>query len=227
MDSVITVSTRSSAKLSLTKVLLICGIASSTLYVAMCIIVPMQYPGYNSASQTISELSAIDAPTRPLWVIPGFVYTLLVAAFGWGINKSAGDNLKLFIAGIVLMVYGVIGLGWAFFPMHQREVLAAGGGTISDTMHIAYSAVSVLLMLLAMGFAAAASGKRFRVYTIGTILLLLILGLLTGLDAPKLEANLSTPWVGVWERIMIGLFLVWVVVLAINRLQSIKKVTKE
>jgi hypothetical protein len=35
-----------------------------------------------------------------------------------------------------------------------------------------------------------------------------------GLDAPRIEANLPTPWVGVTERINIGVFLLWVVVLA-------------
>ena len=121
------------------------------------------------------------------------------------------------------MVNGVIGLGWPLFPMHNREVLAAGGGNFSDTMHIAFSGISVLLMLLTLGFGAAALGKQFRVYSIVTILVLLVLGLLTGFDAPKLEANQPTPWLGVWERVMIGTFLVWVVMLAINRLQSERK----
>ena len=51
------------------KALLICGILSSLLYFAINIIVPMQYPGYNSASQVPSELSAIGAPTRMLWSV--------------------------------------------------------------------------------------------------------------------------------------------------------------
>ena len=37
--------------------LLRCGIFSSLLYVAMNIFIPLLYDGYNSASQTISELS--------------------------------------------------------------------------------------------------------------------------------------------------------------------------
>ena len=42
-----------------------CGIVSSLLCVAMNVFVPMQWEGYSSAFQTISELSAVDAPTRP------------------------------------------------------------------------------------------------------------------------------------------------------------------
>ena len=56
---------------TLPKMLLVCGILSSLLYVAMNVIVPMQWPGYSSASRVISELSAIGAPTRSLWVVLG------------------------------------------------------------------------------------------------------------------------------------------------------------
>jgi hypothetical protein len=55
----------------LVRISLIGGIVSSLLYVAMNVFVAMQWEGYSSASQTISELSAIDAPTRSLWVLPG------------------------------------------------------------------------------------------------------------------------------------------------------------
>src|SRR4051812_31543016 len=142
------------------KILLICGIVSSLLYVVMNVFVPTQWAGYSSASQTVSELSAIGAPTRPLWVPLGVAYTLLVAAFGWGVWVSARQNRPLRVAAGLLVAYGVIGLAWP--PMHLREVVAAGGGTLTDTMHIGFAIVTVILMLLAMGFGAASFGKRFR-----------------------------------------------------------------
>ena len=52
-------------------ILLVCGILSSLLYIAMNVFVPMQWDGYSSASQTVSELSAIGAPTRSLWAALG------------------------------------------------------------------------------------------------------------------------------------------------------------
>ena len=66
------------------KALLACGIASSLLYVTMTALLASQWPEYDSWSQTISELSAVDAPTRPMWVLPGAAYTVLVALFAWG-----------------------------------------------------------------------------------------------------------------------------------------------
>ena len=50
--------------------LLTCGIIASLLYIAMNIIIPMFYPGYNPVSRVVSELSAIGAPTRTIWVVP-------------------------------------------------------------------------------------------------------------------------------------------------------------
>lgn len=195
-----------------TKAFLICGISSSLYYVALNIFVPLFYPGYNAASYTVSELSAIGAPTRTMWVWLCTLYTLQVTAFGWGIWHSAPGNKPLRTSGILFFMYGIFNSYWP--PMHQREVLAAGGGTLTDTMHLVYAGITVSLMLLAMGFGGWAFGKRFRIYTIVTMVLLLAFGILTGADAPKVQANLPTPYAGIWERINIGLFLLWTVVLA-------------
>jgi len=219
MNTTITVSNEFSRSIVLKKVLLAGGILSSLLYVAMNIFVAMQYPGYNSASYTVSELSAIGAPTRSLWTGWAFVYTFLVTAFGWGIFKSAGANRAVRIMGTLILIYGALGLGWHFAPMHQREVLAAGGGTASDTMHLVLSFVFVLLMVMAIGFGAAAFGEAFRFYSIVSLVVLLIFGILTGLEAPDVETNRPTPLIGVWERINIGIFLLWVIILAIVLLQ--------
>jgi hypothetical protein len=203
----------------LRKALLVGGIFSSVVYVAMTVFIAMQWEGYSSASQTISELSAIEAPTRSLWVLPGAVYTALVIAFGLGICQSAGRNRALHVVGRLVLAYGVLGLLWPLAPMHLREVLAAGGATRSDTMHLVLGSVTVLLMLLAMSFGAVAFGNGFRRYSMTSIVVLVAFGVLTFLDAPKVAANLPTPWIGVWERINIGVFLLWIVVLATTLLR--------
>ena len=194
------------------KALLVCGILSSLLYGAM--IGAIESEGYSRISQTPSELSAIGAPTRSLWMQLGAIYTVLVIAFGWGVWKSAGRNRALRIVGGLLVAYGSLGLLWPFAPMHQREVLAAGGGTLSDTTHIVLASATVLLMFGAMGVAASAFGKRFRLYSIASIVVLVSFGALTFWDAPGVQADLPTPWIGLWERINISVFLLWVVVLA-------------
>ena len=68
------------------KALLVCGVASSALYALM--IWGIRYEGYNPISQVPSELTAIGAPTRALWAWLGWIYTVLIAAFGVGIWTS-------------------------------------------------------------------------------------------------------------------------------------------
>ncbi len=75
-------------------------------------------------------------------------------------------------------------------------------------------------MMLAIGFGAAAFGMRFRLYSIATLVILVVFGALTGMNGPRIAANLPTPWVGVWERINIGVFLLWVVALATALLRA-------
>ena len=198
------------------KTLLACGALSSILYVAMVVVIGAQSNGYDWMSQTISELSAIDAPTRRPWVIAGALYTVLILAFGWGVHLSAGSTTNLRRSGDAIVAYGSLGLLWPLAPMHLREVLAAGGGTASDTMHLVLASVTVSLMLVAMLLVTTAFDRRFRWFSAASLVILCVFGALTFLDAPALSKNLPTPWLGLWERINIGVFLLWVVVLAMK-----------
>jgi hypothetical protein len=203
------------------KVLLGCGTAAFVLYVGMDTIAALRYDGYRYADQTISELSAIDAPTRSFWLPPGLVYSGLTLAFGLGVWASAGKKRSLRAVGIMAAVVGLTGfVGWPFAPMHQREVLAAGGETWADTMHLVLGGVNSLLFVMSIAIGARAFGQRFRHYSIATVLIVLVAGALTGLDAPKVAANEPTPWLGIIERIAVFGSMLWYAVLAIGLLRA-------
>jgi membrane protease YdiL (CAAX protease family) len=191
------------------KFLLACGVVSSALYVAMTVFVAARWEAYSSVSQTVSELSAIGAPTRSLWVVLATVYTLLAAAFAWGVLESAGANRHLRRVGWTLLAYGVLGIFWP--PMHLR----GAEFTVTDGLHIAFAAVTVPLMFLAIAFGAAAFGRRFRLFSIATLAILVAAGVPTGLQGPNIAKNLPTPTIGLWERISMGAFFLWVAVLAV------------
>ncbi len=202
-----------------TRALLLCGIMSSVWYVAINIFVPFFWPDYSILHHTVSELSAIDAPTRTLWIILASPYIFLFAAFGWGMLRSAKENRSLFIMGWVILVYCMFNLYWP--PMHLREVLASGGGTLTDTLHLVWAGITTALFLLIMILGAAGMSTPFRIYTGVSAIFLLLFGTLTSLAAPNLASHLPTPWIGVYERINIGVFLLWVVVLGILRIQYV------
>jgi len=196
------------------KILLICGIASSVLYIAANIIVPTQFAGYSVISQTVSELSAINSPTRSLWVTLMIPYSLLLIAFGVGVWLSASGRTSLKVAGALMIVHAIFGFFWP--PMHLR----GEEFSLTDTLHIAWAAITVPLMMLQIAFAAARLGTAFRIYSIITLVLLVVFGIMTGLDGPNIAANLPTPYVGIWERISIAAYMIWMIVLSVVLLRE-------
>jgi len=192
--------------------LLICGVASSLYYALMTAYVTTQAEGYSSLSQAVSELSAVDAPTRTLWVALGIPYTLLLIAFGWGVWLSAGPSRALRAVGALYVAEALIGAFWP--PMHLRGAEA----TLTDTLHIVWTAGWLAVMLTAMGLAAAVLGRRFRVYTLATLATFVAFGVLTSIEAPRLAAGLPTPYLGLWERINMGAGMLWIAVLALTLL---------
>ena len=199
------------------QVLLTAGILSSLLYVITDVLGGMRYPGYSFGSQAISELMAVGAPSEafvdPLFII----YCLLVLAFGAGVvREGAGHSRPLRIAGALLIGYAAIGFtGPTLFEMHQRGAGTANG----DTPHIVVTGVLVLLLLLAIGYAAFALGKRFRLYSFATLVILVVFGALSAPYSARLAAGQPTPGFGIIERILIYSSLLWVAVLAIALLR--------
>jgi hypothetical protein len=194
------------------RILLVCGIVAPVLYVVITVMADLLWAGYSSASQSVSELFAVEAPTKAFVDPPLIVYSLLVYAFGVGIWLSAGGKRALRVTAAAIIAKEVLGLViQLFFPMHLR----GGQATFSDAMHATLTGLGVLMMLAAMGFGAAAFGKRFRLYSSITFLVFLLMALLAFWDGGRMAQGLLTPWMGVWERITIFAYFVWTVVLAI------------
>jgi hypothetical protein len=205
--------TTATRHLMVLNILLICGILSSLFYIGLDIIASMQWEGYSYTAQAFSELTAVEAPTRPLMVFGSVVYNLLVIACAVGIWKSADGKRTLYMVAVFLAAHAITGfIGGVVFPMHSRGQTAM---TPTDVMHITATMAEVLSLLLLIGFGAATFGKGFRFYSIGTILLLILGGTLAGLDGSRVAAGLPTPWLGVTERINIYASMLWILVLAV------------
>ena len=200
----------------LQKALLWFGIVSIAWYVALNILMPLKYPGYSTLSHTVSELSAIDAPTRSLWVILCIPFSLFTIAFGIGIWLAADNVKKLQIVASVVILDAVIGLFWP--PMHRREIIAAGGGTLTDTLHIVWTFIHLVFVFLMIWVGAAALGTAFRIYSFITVLTFIVFGILTARESPGMEAGVPTPYLGLWERINMAAYMLWIVVFAITLL---------
>src|SRR5918993_2649021 len=204
------------------KILLICGIASSVLYVASDILVSWWDPNYSYRDQSFSELLAPGSPTRPLLlVLNGIPYGVLVVAFGVGVWASAGRRRAGRITGALLVGYAVIGaVGGVFLSAPTRETLEAGEETWRNNLHIPATAVMILCILLAMGFGSTLIGRRFRYFSYAMILAIVVFGILAGRQIAQMGENQPTPWLGIVERANIYAIMLWVAVLAIGLLRA-------
>jgi hypothetical protein len=110
------------------------------------------------------------------------------------------------------VAFGVLAwFGVPFMAMHVREAEE----TLTDTLHVAQLAIAGPLLLVIIGFAAAAFGWRFRLYSAATVLVTLAFGAWSGTYGADLSNNLETPWVGVIERISVYAYQLWFVVVAL------------
>ena len=206
------------------KILLGCGIVSSVLYVSSDILISWWDPNYSYRDQSFSELLAPGSLTRPLVLVSlAIPYGVLVTAFGVGVWASASRRRAGRITGALLVGYAVIGaLTGVFLSAPTREVLEAGEETWRNRMHLPGTAVSVLCILLAIGFGSTLLGRRFRYYSYASILAILVFGVLTSLQVDQMEANQPTPWMGIVERGNVYAIMLWVPVLAIGLLRAAK-----
>jgi hypothetical membrane protein len=197
--------------------LLICGILSPVLYGISDVLAGIRWETYSFRDQTISELGAIGAPSRPLFAVLLLLVYGLMVAFGAGIWKSAGGNRRLHIVGGLLVALGVMALTVGqLAAMHLRGTEQGMAGA----MHLLEGMAAMLMTFTAMGIAATVFGTRFRVYTIATIVLSLWFGAWAGLEFPRVEQGLATPWLGVKERIFWYGYQSWFIVLALTVLRQ-------
>ncbi len=91
---------------------------------------------------------------------------------------------------------------------------------LAGALHLIEGGVEMLILLTAMGFASGDLDRKFRLYTIFTIVLMLIFGAWSGMDSPLVVAGLPTPWLGVKERIMWYSYQLWFIVLSLRLLQQ-------
>lgn len=187
----------------LSRLLLACGLLAALLFVGADLVAGAQWKGYNFISKSISELSAIGAPTRA-YAAPLFMtQSVVLAAFGVGVWGQAGQNTSLRVIASLLVANGIVGLAaTAFFPMQ------AGIRPSPANAGVILGAAGVIFLVVAIGFGAAAFTNWFRVYSIATLIVFAVLTIV-GVAAQ------SEPRIGLQERVMSYGMLLWVGLLAL------------
>lgn len=208
------------ARISLRQALLACGVLYALLYpIVNDVVAASMYDGYSRMSQAVSELSATGAPSRGFLIAVAPLFTLLLIAFGVGIWRSAQGKRSIRIAGALVVAHGAMSVLWIFAPMSDRDVIAAGGATSADSMHLVLSAATGVFVAAYVATLAVGFGWWFRLYSVLTIATALVFGSLSA-QVDRVEAGDPTPYMGLLERIGIGAWLLWLAVAGIVLLQT-------
>ena len=193
------------------KILLVCGMLCSLFVFVTDILAAMIWQDYSYIDQSVSELSAIGTPTR-FFVVPLLITSALLGTiFGIGVLLAAGKKSALRITGILLIIFGVVCSMNLLFPMNLRGTEQSFTGI----MHLLFTGINIVLIILFIGFGAAARGKGFRIFSTLIILAILIFGAFIAMQAPHVEAGLPTPLLGAIERVSYYSPYLWITVFAL------------
>jgi len=73
-------------------------------------------------------------------------------------------------------------------------------GEASLTAHLVLVVVGISMWLGSMGFGAAALGRRFRIYSLLSLAMVVTFNALALAYTPEVAAGQPTPWIGLYER---------------------------
>ena len=141
------------------------GVVSFLSYTAAVVFAPLAYPGYNWMAQAVSDLSAANAPSLALWNQLSALYNVCevvcVTVVCIGIQ---GRKTKLLRSGIYLfaVMEWISAVGYRMFPLSNSGY----AGAFQDVMHMAVTALVVLLSIVSLVIiiVAGAKSKSCRSY---------------------------------------------------------------
>ena len=172
------------------------GVVSFLSYTAAMVFAPLAYPGYNWMAQAVSDLSAANAPSLALWNQLSALYNVCevvcVTVVCIGIQ---GWKTKLLRLGIYLFAVTewISAVGYRMFPLSDSGY----AGTFQDVMHMAVTALVVLLSIVSLVIIIVAGAKSKSCRSYGVCAAVALAMMLVGAMGMKL---VPAAYFGVVER---------------------------
>lgn len=189
------------------------GLLAVILYVGTTVIGGLVVPGYSHIGDPISQLTAPSTPHRGWWALGYVAYNLAVALFATGFWKLAPRSWPLRTASVLLVAGAVAGVAQVTaFPQDDgRDPVTTAG-----TLHLWLAGVSalttvVVCVLCGVGLRHLEGWRAVSTLSYAVAAAILV----SGGIAAALVASTS---MGLFERVPIGLFLAWIVAVALHRL---------
>ena len=183
-------------KKSLLQRLRLLGVVSFLSYTAAVVFAPLAYPEYNWMTQAVSDLSAANAPSLALWNQLSALYNVCevvcVTVVCIGIQ---GRKTKLLRSGIYLfaVMEWISAVGYRMFPLSDSGY----AGAFQDVMHMAVTALVVLLSIASPVIIIVAGAKSKSCRSYGVCAAVALAMMLVGAVGMKL---VPAAYFGVVER---------------------------
>ena len=183
-------------KKSLLQRLGLLGVVSFLSYTAAVVFAPLAYPGYNWMAQAVSDLSAANAPSLALWNQLSALYNVCevvcVTVVCIGIQ---GRKTKLLRSGIYLftVMEWISAVGYRMFPLSDSGY----AGAFQDVMHMAVTALVVLLSIVSLVIIIIAGAKSKSCRSYGVCAAVALAMMLVGAIGMKI---VPAAYFGVVER---------------------------
>ena len=183
-------------KKSLIQKLGLLGIVSFLSYTAAVVFAPLAYPGYHWMAQAVSDLSAANAPSLAFWNQLSALYNVCevvcVTVVCIGIQ---GWKTKLLRSGIYLfaVMEWISAVGYRMFPLSDSGY----AGAFQDVMHVAVTALVVLLSIVSLVIIIVAGAKSKSCRSYGVCAAVALAMMLVGAMGMKI---VPAAYFGVVER---------------------------
>ena len=172
------------------------GVVSFLSYTAAVVFAPLAYPGYNWMAQAVSDLSAANAPSLALWNQLSALYNVCEVVCVTAVCISIqGRKTKLLRSGIYLfaVMEWISAVGYRMFPLSDSGY----AGAFQDVMHMAVTALVVLLSIVSLVIIIVAGGKSKSCRSYGVCAAVALAMILVGAVGMKL---VPAAYFGVVER---------------------------
>jgi hypothetical membrane protein len=196
------------------KYFILAGIVGPIGYFALLVTLGLLWSGYNPILQSMSEIGGVESPFKNIMNIFGFsLLGILIALFALGWQKTFPKNLIIKISSLLLLVAGFFMFLVGFFPCDAACIDVTTTGQLhSFTSTIPSIAMPLAAMLSAL-YLAKAWGKRWGYLSF-------YLGLLSMASGPIMFIPAAEAYVGLIQRVGIGLSLLWMLLMAIKILRK-------
>ena len=198
-------------KVQIARIVSLFGIIAGIFYFLHVILGRMYYNGYDPLSQAISDLTALNSPSKNIASIFSFIYGIFNIIFVIGFYKYFKGKINRIVSfgsGIFCTMAFISFFGYTFFPLSE----AGYAGTFQDIMHLIVTIVVVILTIITIILFSIGFLKTTNYKCIGIISIIAFIFLITG---AMLINILSEEYFGLAERINVYTVIIYTGILSL------------